>query len=181
MRARVSWPGYREELAKAVAAMPAEKSGGYRAEIALIDAGDKLAPTEVITSGGERTLAGRRLLLGLEKNAATEGDVWMLDRASGTFDDRRPRDAARAFPRHRESGRLGRGARPPGEGRCEAGGARPRRADAAIGPRNTYRKAFRQLLACAKSKRESKECSDEWFKAIGDLGRAPIPRSRNRR
>ena len=162
--------GYREELAKAVASMPRDQSGGYREEIALIDAGDKLAPTEVVTSGGDRTIAGRRLLLGLERKAATEGDVWILDRASGTLitgdlvtlpvpflDTANPEGWADALDRLvKIDAKLvvpGHGEPMPHSGL------------------ETYRKAFRQLLACAKSKRESKECSDDWFKAIGDLGK----------
>ncbi len=140
--------GYREELAKAVASMPPAESAGYRAEIALIDAGDKLAPTEVITSGGDRTIAGRRVLLGLEKKAATEGDVWILDRASGTLitgdlvtlpvpflDTANPEGWADALDRLvKIDAKLvvpGHGEPMPPSGL------------------DTYRKAFRQLLTCA--------------------------------
>ena len=166
--------GYREELAKAVSSMPAAQSAGYRAEIALIDSGEKLAPTEVIASGGDRTLAGRRVLLGLEKKAATEGDVWILDRASGTLitgdlvtlpvpflDTANPEGWADALDRLvKIDAKLvvpGHGEPMPHSGL------------------ETYRKAFRALLACAKSKRESKECSADWFNAIGDLGRGTDP------
>jgi glyoxylase-like metal-dependent hydrolase (beta-lactamase superfamily II) len=166
--------GYREELARAVATMPADKSGGYRAEIALIDAADQLAPTEVITSGGDRTLAGRRVLLGLEKKAATEGDVWILDRASGTLitgdlvtlpvpflDTANPEGWAEALDRLvKIDAKLvvpGHGEPMPPSGL------------------ETYRGAFHRLLACAKSKRESRECSAEWFQAIGELGRGTDP------
>jgi glyoxylase-like metal-dependent hydrolase (beta-lactamase superfamily II) len=165
---------YRQQLAQAVAGMPAEKSAGLRAEIAIIDAGDQLAATEVVTSGGERTIAGRKLTLGLEKNAATEGDVWILDRASGTLmtgdlvtlpvpflDTANPEGWAAALDRLvKVDARLvvpGHGEPMPPAGL------------------QTYRKAFRQLLACAKSPRPSSECSDEWFKAIGDLGRGTDP------
>jgi glyoxylase-like metal-dependent hydrolase (beta-lactamase superfamily II) len=165
---------YRAQLAQAVAAMPADKSGGLRTEMALIDAGDKLAPSEVIGAGGDRTIAGRRLTLGLEKNAATEGDVWILDRASGTLmtgdlvtlpvpflDTANPEGWAAALDRlAKVDAKLvvpGHGEPMPPAGL------------------ETYRKAFRGLLACAKSTRASAECSDEWFKAIGDLGRGTDP------
>ena len=165
---------YRAQLASAIASMPADKSGGLKAEVAIIDAGDKLAPTEVISAGAERVIAGRKLLLGLEKKAATEGDVWILDRASGTLItgdlvtlpvpfldtadaegwaaalDRLVKvDAKLVVPGH-------------GEPMPPAG-------------LETYRKAFRQLLGCAKSTRASAECSDEWFKSIGELGRGTDP------
>ena len=166
--------GYREQLAGTVASMPADKSGSLRAEMALIDAGDKLAPTEVITAGGERTLAGRKLLLGLEKKAATEGDVWILDRASGTLmtgdlvtlpvpflDTADPEGWAAALDR---LVKIDAKLIVPGHGEpMQPAGL------------ETYRKAFRQLLACAKSKRASAECSEEWFKTIGDLAKGTDP------
>src|SRR5262249_53961076 len=76
---------YRKQLAEVVNTMPPDKSGGLREEIALIDQGDKLAPDEVTNAAGDRTIGGRNLTIGLERNAATEGDVWVLDRASGTL------------------------------------------------------------------------------------------------
>jgi glyoxylase-like metal-dependent hydrolase (beta-lactamase superfamily II) len=166
--------GYRAELAKMAASVPPEKSAGVRAEIALIDGADKLAPTEVITSGGDRTIAGRRLTLGLEKTAATEGDVWILDRASGTLmtgdlvtlpvpflDTANPEGWADALDRLvKIDAKLvvpGHGEPMPPSGL------------------HTYRTAFRALLTCAKSNRASAECSGDWFKAIGDLGRGTDP------
>lgn len=50
-----------------------------REEIARIDLGDRLRPDEIVAAGGERTLAGRKLQLGLARHAATEGDVWVYD------------------------------------------------------------------------------------------------------
>jgi len=50
-----------------------------RAEIALIDAGAALGPTETITSSGPVNIAGRALRLHLESHAATAGDVWVFD------------------------------------------------------------------------------------------------------
>jgi glyoxylase-like metal-dependent hydrolase (beta-lactamase superfamily II) len=166
--------GYREELAKMVASTPAVKSGGFREEMALIDAADKLAPTEVLTSGANRTIAGRLLTLGLEKNAATEGDVWVLDRASGTLmtgdlvtlpvpflDTANPEGWAQALDR---LAKIDAKLVVPGHGEpMPPSGLQ------------TYRKAFHDLLACSKSKRASAECSDGWFAAIGDLGRGTDP------
>jgi glyoxylase-like metal-dependent hydrolase (beta-lactamase superfamily II) len=165
---------YRAELAKVVAAAPADKSGGYRAEIALIDAADKLAPDEVISAPGERTLAGRRLLIGLERNAATEGDVWILDRASGTLvtgdlvtlpvpflDTASPEGWAAALERLvKVDAKL-----------IIPGHGEPMRPQDLI----TYNKAFRELLACAKSKRATADCSKQWFATIGDLARGTDP------
>ena len=165
---------YRKELAEAIAAMPADKSGGLREEVALIDAGDKLGPDEVIGAAGDRTIAGRNLTIGLERNAATEGDVWVLDRASGTLitgdlvtlpvpflDTADPEGWAAALDRLvKVDAKLV----VPGHGELMRGAQLP-----------TYRKAFRDLLDCAKSKRASAECSDQWFATIGDLARGTDP------
>lgn len=161
---------YRKQLAEAIGAMPADKSAGLREEMALIDAGDKLGPDQVITTTSERILGGRSLFIGLEKNAATEGDVWVLDRASGTLitgdlvtlpvpflDTANPEGWAAALDRLvKVDAKLvvpGHGEPMPPAGLT------------------TYRKAFRDLLACAKSKRASAECSDQWFATIGDLAK----------
>jgi glyoxylase-like metal-dependent hydrolase (beta-lactamase superfamily II) len=53
-----------------------------RAEIALIDQGAALAPTDVITKTAPLTIAGRTLQLHLESHAVTAGDVWVLDPAT---------------------------------------------------------------------------------------------------
>lgn len=162
--------GYREQLANAVAGMSAEKSAGYRSEMALIDAGDKLAPDEVIVQTGDRTLAGRRLLIGLERNAATEGDVWVLDRASGILatgdlvtlpvpflDTASPEGWAAALDRLvKVDAKL-----------VVPGHGEPMRPQDLF----TYNKAFHELLACARSKRPTADCSDSWFATIGDLAR----------
>ena len=50
-----------------------------RAEIALIDQGAALGPTEVITKSAPLTIAGRDLQLHLESHAVTAGDVWVFD------------------------------------------------------------------------------------------------------
>lgn len=161
---------YREQLAQAVGAMPPDKSGGMRAEMALIDAGDKLMPDDVVTAPGERTIAGRKLYIGLERNAVTEGDVWVLDRASAILaagdlvtlpvpflDTADPDGWAAALERlSKVDAKL----IVPGHGEP----MKP--SDLA-----TYRKAFGALLACARSQRPSADCSKEWFAAIGDLAR----------
>ena len=165
---------YRAELAKVVAATPADKAGGYRAEMALIDAADKLAPDEVISAPGERTLVGRRLFIGLERNAATEGDVWVLDRASGILmtgdlvtlpvpflDTASPEGWAAALDRLvKVDAKL-----------VVPGHGDPMRPQDLV----TYNKAFRELLACAKTKRASAACSAQWFAAIGDLAKGTDP------
>ena len=56
-----------------------EAQESMRAEIALIDAGAALGPTDTITSSGQVNIAGRDLQLHLESHAVTAGDVWVFD------------------------------------------------------------------------------------------------------
>jgi glyoxylase-like metal-dependent hydrolase (beta-lactamase superfamily II) len=53
-----------------------------RAEIALIDAGAALGPTDVISKSATVTIAGRPLQLHLESHAVTAGDIWVFDPAT---------------------------------------------------------------------------------------------------
>src|SRR6185437_1420506 len=63
----------------------AVKQAGLRDELAIIDAGAQLAPDERVTATRERYLVGRKMTVGLVRNAATPGDVYLLDPASGVL------------------------------------------------------------------------------------------------
>ena len=77
---------YRRELLALIARAPAESADvlAWREEVARIDAGERLLPTRPVLAGESASIAGRRLQLGLERNAASGGDVWVLDPASRT-------------------------------------------------------------------------------------------------
>lgn len=159
---------YRRQLEQAIAASKdAAAQDAYRTEIALIDAGPRLGPTDVVTRSATRVIAGRRLEFHLEQ-AATAGDVWVFDRSSRTllagdlvtlpapfFDT--------ACPEHWQSA-LDRLARVkfrkliPGHGRpmVRAGF-------------ETYRAAFNALLTCAAGDQPKATCIDGWLKDAGDL------------
>jgi glyoxylase-like metal-dependent hydrolase (beta-lactamase superfamily II) len=72
---------YRAQLQTELAASASqpEAQESIRAEIALIDQGAALGPTEIIRSSGPVDIAGRRLQLHLESHAVTAGDVWVFD------------------------------------------------------------------------------------------------------
>jgi glyoxylase-like metal-dependent hydrolase (beta-lactamase superfamily II) len=72
---------YRAQLVTEMAqsAKNPEAQASMRTEIALIDAGAALGPTETITSSGPVNIAGRDLQLHLETRAVTAGDVWIFD------------------------------------------------------------------------------------------------------
>ncbi len=60
-------------------AIPEAQLADVRGDMATIEAGEKLLPDRAITEPGERTIAGRRLRLGLARDAVTGGDVWVFD------------------------------------------------------------------------------------------------------
>src|SRR5258708_20923210 len=57
----------------------AEAQESIRAEIALIDQGTALGPTDVIAKSAPLSIAGRALQLHLESHAVTAGDIWVFD------------------------------------------------------------------------------------------------------
>ena len=78
---------YRQQLQAMLDKVPAESgdAAGWREEIARIDGGAKLFPTIPVMASRPLTLAGRPVQLGLETNAVSGGDVWMLDRQTGVL------------------------------------------------------------------------------------------------
>jgi glyoxylase-like metal-dependent hydrolase (beta-lactamase superfamily II) len=72
-----------EVIAKSEEGSAAQKS--YRTELGLIEAGKQLAPDEVITTSGRRTIGGATLDVHLETNAVTAGDLWLFEPKSKTL------------------------------------------------------------------------------------------------
>jgi glyoxylase-like metal-dependent hydrolase (beta-lactamase superfamily II) len=134
----------------------------WLAEIALIDAGDALAPDEIVDASGERTLAGRRLRLELEDHAVTAGDLWVLDKATRVLvagdlvtlpvpflDTACPERWRAALDRVAKTDFV---LLVPGHG---APMHRPQF--------EVYRKAFDGLLKCAASSQPKSSCIDGWM------------------
>jgi glyoxylase-like metal-dependent hydrolase (beta-lactamase superfamily II) len=76
---------YRGQLQAQLKAAPAAAREALTLELARIDAGAALRPDVVVRASGPRTLAGRPLQLGLAGHAATAGDVWLFDPATGVL------------------------------------------------------------------------------------------------
>lgn len=155
---------YAKQLEDAIAKTTGEEQQRYRTELALIQSGRALAPDEVIT--GTRTIDG--LEVHLEKDAVTAGDLWILDKKSGTLvagdlvtlpvpflDTAKPRVWKETLVR------LSR--------------VKFERLVPGHGPVLTrdqftqYRTAFDNLLACAASSRTNEECASGWLKDVGPL------------
>jgi glyoxylase-like metal-dependent hydrolase (beta-lactamase superfamily II) len=160
---------YQKQLEELVAGEPdAEKQKPFRAELAIIAAGDALAPDETVTTSGRRRIAGRELDVHLETHAVTAGDVWLYDPQTRTLvagdlvtlpvpflDTACPRrwldaldhlaavDFAVLVPGH---------------------GPPMKRADL-----ETYRAAFAHLVACAAAKQDAAACIAGWQKDAAPL------------
>ncbi len=160
---------YRGQLLAAIAGTedPGAREG-WENEVAIIDAGPALAPDEVVTAGGPRTIAGRPLELGLETRAVTAGDVWVLDPATGVL----------------AAGDLVTLPAPLLDTACPSGWQTALEHLAGVkfellvpghgAPMTrqqfeTYRTGFAGLLACAASEQPEHVCIDGWLRDLGAL------------
>lgn len=155
---------YRVQLVEMIAksADDAAAAAPLKTELALLESGEPLFPSEIVRTAGQRFVAGRELLFGFEARAVTEGDVWLLDAITGTliagdlvtlpaplFDTACPSrwQESLQWLSEAEFDRL-----IPGHG------APMNRREFA-----TYRKAFDNLLACADSAQPKSACTDGWL------------------
>lgn len=159
--------GQLEQMISRSANDPAQQQQ-FRTEMALIDAGEALAPDETVEASGSMRLAGRELDLRLETHAATAGDIVVFDRASrvlvtgdlitlpapflDTACPNRWRDALDRLARTDFELVI------PGHG-------------PPMGPEafEHYRTAFGNLLDCAATDRTVEACSDGWLETLGSL------------
>jgi glyoxylase-like metal-dependent hydrolase (beta-lactamase superfamily II) len=139
-----------------------------RDELAIIDNAPSASPTEVVTKSGNRAIAGYPLVLHLESNSVTAGDVWVFDPATRVL----------------IAGDLVTLPVPFLDTAC------PARWGIALGDLNNtnfkiiipghgppmhrrefnrYRHAYDGLLACSHSTRSKNECIDGWLDDAGSL------------
>lgn len=160
---------YRGQLVAAIEASqdPAARAA-WKQELSLIDAGPALAPDEVVTAGGSRTIAGRPLEIGLERHAVTAGDIWVLDPETGVLaagdlvtlpapllDTACPSGWQAALDRLAS---LDFEILVPGHG-----------APMTKDELEVYRSGFAALRSCAASDRTDQACIDGWLHDLGPL------------
>lgn len=160
----------RKSATARLAALPPDsaEAGYIRAGIARIDAGPKLFPTDPVLSSGPLRIAGMQFQVGLEKNAVSGGDVWLLDPSTRTllsgdlvnfpapfFDTACP---------HGWSEALARLDAQPFDMLVPGHGAPMTHAQFA-----TYRHAFDGLLACAAGNAGVADCATGWERDLGPL------------
>lgn len=153
-----------------LAALPAgsPEAGNLRAGIARIDAGPKLFPTDPVLSSGPMRIAGMAFQVGLETNAVSGGDVWLLDPSTRTlisgdlvnfpapfFDTACPHGWSEALARLDAQGF---------DSLVPGHGAPMTHAQFA-----TYRHAFDDLLACAAGDATVADCAAGWERELGPL------------
>ena len=163
--------GYRKQLQSSLAKAEGDPtvSANLTAEIALIDAGDQLKPTRVVSRSSTVTIAGRPLELNVEHAAVTAGDIWVFDPKTkvliagdlvtlpapflDTACPERWQAALRTVSAKRFAVLI------PGHG------APMNRAAF-----DTYRLAFDRLIACAENPQHPKrDCTDGWLKDSATL------------
>jgi glyoxylase-like metal-dependent hydrolase (beta-lactamase superfamily II) len=161
-----SYRGQLEEMVKTTT--DTERREGFEAELRLIDQGAKLEPDEVISRAGRRTIGGLALDVGLESHAVTAGDVWLFEPRTGTLvagdlvtlpvpflDTACPSrwsDSLDALARVRFTRLI------PGHGEPMT---RP--------AFESYRTAFKHLLACGGGTQPKEECVAGWLRDVSSL------------
>jgi len=154
---------YRAHLVTAIAesANDPDSQKNMRAEIALIDQGPALGPTDVITKSERLTIAGRALQLHLESHAVTAGDVWVFDPetrvllAGDLVTLPAPFFESACPTRWRDS--LAHLAKSPFDWLVPGHGAPMHRPEF-----TAYRKAFDDLLECAAGEATKGTCVEGW-------------------
>ena len=160
---------YRSQLEEAIRqAPPTQDVSAWRTEIGLIDSGARLAPDRTIDATRPATIAGRKLVVHLEKNAVTAGDVWLEDPATRVvivgdlvtlpvpfLDTACPEQWEKALE-HVDSVQFD--SLVPGHGKLMS-----RQGFGA------YRIAFAELRKCAASAQPTSVCAEHWTRAAGTL------------
>ncbi|HEV8433408.1 MAG TPA: MBL fold metallo-hydrolase, partial [Thermoanaerobaculia bacterium] len=160
---------YRHQLEGVIAQTsdPAQKDA-YTTELHLVEASDQLAPDVVVTKSQKMALGGRRVELYLEKNAVTAGDLWVYEPFSHVLvagdlvtlpvpflDTACPAGWSSALDRLE---RVKFKTLIPGHG------APMTRSDF-----ETYRTAYRNLIACSASSAGKDQCIDGWMSDAAPL------------
>ena len=154
---------YRAQLISEIArsAKDPEAQKSLRTEVALIDAGAALGPTDVIEKSTRLDIAGRTLQVNLETRAVTAGDVWLFDPktrvllAGDLVTLPAPFFETACPSRWRDS--LARLEKTPFSLLVPGHGAPMQRKEFTV-----YRQAFTHLLDCAAGGGKNTDCVDGW-------------------
>ncbi|MGC1520762.1 MAG: MBL fold metallo-hydrolase [Steroidobacteraceae bacterium] len=154
---------YRAQLMTRLAATKdPDAESAMRAEVALIDQGAALGPTDVVSKSSRESIAGRELQMHLESHAVTAGDVWVFDPGTRVllagdlvtlpapfFESACPSGWRTA---------LSHLSKEPFEWLVPGHGAPMHKREFTV-----YQKAFSDLLDCAAGKQKRFACIDRWI------------------
>lgn len=160
---------YGKYLVSAIQKSPDDpQARAWRDELAIIDTASIALPTEVITKSVSLTIAGRQLILHLETNTVTGGDVWVFDPATRVLiagdlvtlpvpflDTACPKHWKRAL-RHLQDANF--------KILIPGHGAPMRRREF-----DGYLRAYDNLLKCAGGSQSKEQCADGWVHGVGNL------------
>jgi glyoxylase-like metal-dependent hydrolase (beta-lactamase superfamily II) len=144
------------------------KTQASRDELAIIQTASNALPTEVITKTAPMIIGGRQLVLHLETNTVTAGDVWVFDPATraliaGDLVTLPVPFLDTACPEHWRSA-LGHLAEADFKILVPGHGAPMHRREFA-----RYRHAYENLLQCASGTKTKEECASGWVYDAGNL------------
>jgi glyoxylase-like metal-dependent hydrolase (beta-lactamase superfamily II) len=160
---------YRKYLEDAIQKSPDDpESQDSRDELAIIENAPRALPTEVISGTAERTIAGRQLVLHLEINSVTAGDVWVFDPATrvliaGDLVTLPVPFLDTACPEHWKNA-LGHLAQADFKTLIPGHGPPMQRREF-----DRYRNAYERLLECTGGTKSKDECVDGWVHDAGAL------------
>ncbi len=161
---------YRHQVQERLASLPADspERGLMQHELEIIDARDASAPDLVVSRTERRRLAGREFVVGLATQAATAGDVWLLDPASKVLAAgdlvTLPAPFFDTACTHSWAKALDQLAAQEFDWLVPGHGAPMQRAGF-----ERYRGAYRSLLRCAASDAGKQQCIDGWLEEAGPL------------
>ena len=160
---------YRKQLEGAIAeTSDAAQKDTYTTELHLVESSDQLAPDVIVTKSQKLALAGRRVELHLERNAVTAGDLWLYEPStrvlvSGDLVTLPVPFLDTACPAGWSSA-LDRLERTKFTVLIPGHGAPMTRTDF-----ETYRTAYRNLIACSASSAEKGQCIEDWMSDAAPL------------
>lgn len=160
---------YRKYLENEIQKSPDDpKTQASRDELAIIETAPSALPTEIITKTVQLTIAGRQLVLHLETNSVTGGDVWVFDPATralvaGDLVTLPVPFLDTACPEHWKSA-LGHLAEADFKILIPGHGAPMHRHEF-----DRYRHAYENLLECAGGTKSKEECAAGWVHDAGSL------------
>lgn len=140
----------------------------FKRELAIIDNQAAQTPDVSVQASGEQTLAGRKMMVGLARNAATAGDVWLYDIESRTLASgdlvTLPVPFLDTACAERWSSSLDTLAAQPFE-QLIPGHGQPLSREGF----ERYRRGFKSLLQCAASSAANADCISAWQDTLGEL------------